>query len=250
MNSERIEKDQIMSIKTYGNLIQQTRLGMFNSYFVRENDGLTLIDTNMPGSTEAILKAASEIGGAIKRIVITHAHSDHAADLDKLKAQLPDADVLIAQRELRFLQGDTSLDSHEPNAELRGSYVTAQTKPARTLVDGDMVGSLRVIAAPGHTPGHIALLDTRDNTLIAGDAYVTQAGITVSGEFKLLFPFPAMATWHKPTALKTARALRQLNPSRLAVGHGRVLENPAAEMDKAIRSAEQKFPAAPVTATH
>jgi hypothetical protein len=49
-----------------------------------------------------------------------------------------------------------------------------------------------------------------------------------------------MATWHLPTALETAVTLHDLKPTRLAVGHGRVLENPAAEMDKAIQEAEAK----------
>jgi glyoxylase-like metal-dependent hydrolase (beta-lactamase superfamily II) len=43
-----------------------------------------------------------------------------------------------------------------------------------------------------------------------------------------------MATWHRPTALETARALRALDPARLAPGHGRVVEAPAAAMDAAI----------------
>jgi hypothetical protein len=49
-----------------------------------------------------------------------------------------------------------------------------------------------------------------------------------------------MATWHLPTALATAVSLRTLNPTRLAVGHGRVLENPLAIMDAAIQEAEKK----------
>jgi glyoxylase-like metal-dependent hydrolase (beta-lactamase superfamily II) len=48
------------------------------------------------------------------------------------------------------------------------------------------------------------------------------------------FPVVAMATWHKPTALDSARELRGLDPSRLAVGHGPVVENPAKGMDEAI----------------
>jgi glyoxylase-like metal-dependent hydrolase (beta-lactamase superfamily II) len=98
---------------------------------------------------------------------------------------------------------------------------------------------LEVVPAPGHTPGHVAFLDTRDRSLIAGDAFQTQFGIAVSGTLKLMFPFPALATWHKPTALQTARALRALNPSRLAVGHGPTLDNPLAAMDAAILAAER-----------
>jgi glyoxylase-like metal-dependent hydrolase (beta-lactamase superfamily II) len=46
-----------------------------------------------------------------------------------------------------------------------------------------------------------------------------------------------MATWHRPTALETARKLRELDPDRLAPGHGKVLENPGAAMDRAIARA-------------
>jgi glyoxylase-like metal-dependent hydrolase (beta-lactamase superfamily II) len=101
-----------------------------------------------------------------------------------------------------------------------------------------MLGSLRVVAAPGHAPDHIAFYDERDGSLIAGDAFQTQAGIAVSGVRRWLFPFPAMATWHLPTALATAVSLRALKPTRLVVGHGRVLANPLAPMDEAIRTAE------------
>jgi glyoxylase-like metal-dependent hydrolase (beta-lactamase superfamily II) len=94
-----------------------------------------------------------------------------------------------------------------------------------------------VVGAPGHTPGQIALLDTRDRTLIAGDAFQTRGGIAVSGTVRWQFPFPAMATWHYPTALDSARRLRALEPSRLAIGHGEVLEQPLAAIDQAIAAA-------------
>ena len=189
----------------------------------------------------AILAAAREIGAPITRIALTHAHGDHVGALDDLHAALPDADVLITARDARFLTGDLSLDPDEPQVKPRGQWVARSTRPTRTLAPGDRVGSLEVVAAPGHTPGHIAFLDTRDGTLIAGDAFQTRGGIAVSGTVRPLFPFPAMGTWHKPTALASARALRALNPSRLAVGHGVVLDKPLAAMDRAIAVAERKL---------
>jgi glyoxylase-like metal-dependent hydrolase (beta-lactamase superfamily II) len=91
-----------------------------------------------------------------------------------------------------------------------------------------------VVSAPGHTPGQIALWDARDGALIAGDALQTRAGVAVAGTVRWLFPFPALATWHPPTALASAQRLRALLPTRLAVGHGEVLEQPLAAMDHAI----------------
>lgn len=223
------------------NLIKLTRLGMFNCYLVQEDDGFTLIDTNLPGSAKGILTAANALGAPIVRIALTHAHSDHVASLDALKHELPDVAVAITARDARFLGGNMSLDPDEPQAKLRGSYQLCETKPTRLLEPGDRIGSLEVIASPGHTPGHASFLDVRDQTLIAGDAFQTQAGIAVSGVMRWLFPFPAMATWHKPTALQSTQALRALNPTRLAVGHGPVLEDPLAAMDQAIEEAQNKF---------
>lgn len=108
-----------------------------------------------------------------------------------------------------------------------------------TFTDGERIGSLLAVAAPGHTPGSFALLDTRSGALIAGDAFQTRAGIAVSGTVRPLFPFPALATWHKETALASARKLAGLKPSLLAVGHGPVLEQPAAAITKAIAAAER-----------
>jgi glyoxylase-like metal-dependent hydrolase (beta-lactamase superfamily II) len=91
------------------------------------------------------------------------------------------------------------------------------------------------VSTPGHTPGHIALLDRRDGALIAGDAFQTKAGVAVAGTVQWLFPFPAWATWHRPSALASARRLHALAPTRLAIGHGDVLEQPLAAMERAIQ---------------
>ena len=209
-------------------------LGFVNAYLVREDDGLTLIDALLPGAQKRILRAAENVGAPIVRIALTHAHGDHIGALDKLHAALPDAEVLISARDARLLAKDKSLDPGEPQVKLRGGYPGAATLPTRTLAPGDRVGSLEVIAAPGHTPGQVAFLDTRDNTLYCADAYSTLGGVATTARTNPRFPLPALATWDRPTALETARALRTLDPARLAPGHGKVVEAPGAAMDRAI----------------
>lgn len=234
-----------MRITNHGSyLIQLTRfpaLFPINCYLVREDDGLTLIDTGLFGSAAAILDAARELGMPIQRIVLTHAHGDHLGSLDALHQLLPGAEVLVSARDARFLAGDMSLDANEPQVKLRGSYQTTTTRPDRLVYEGDRVGSLQVVSTPGHTPGHIALFDSRDGSLIAGDAFQTRAGVAVSGTLRWLFPFPALATWSRPTALASARKLRALQLSRLAVGHGEVLEQPLTAMDHAISVAAREL---------
>ena len=219
-------------------LTRVSRFGFVNAYLVEEEDGLTLVDTAIPGSAKAILAAAEELGRPIVRIALTHAHGDHIGSLDALAKTLPDIEIAISERDARLLAKNTTTDPGEPpEAKMRGSYPGAKTRPTRTLTAGDRVGSLEVVASPGHTPGHVAFLDTRDRTLIAGDAYSTIGGVATTAKINPLFPLPALATWHKPTALESARALRALDPSRLAVGHGPIVDAPGDAMDKAIARA-------------
>lgn len=218
------------------NVNRVSRLGLVNGYLVPEDDGLTMIDTMIGGSAGRIVAAAEALGAPIARIVLTHAHGDHVGSLDELAKRVPEAEVIISTRDARLLAKDTTLDPGEPEDKLRGGYPGAETKPDRTVAAGDRVGSLEVIAAPGHTPGHIALLDTRDRTLYCGDAYSTLGGVATSAKLNPLCPI-ALFTWHRPTELASARALRALDPGRLAPGHGGVVEGPAEAMDRAIARA-------------
>ena len=224
--------------------IQLTRWPLLfpvNVYLVEEEDGFTLIDTAVGGSHRGILKAAEQLGLPIVRIVLTHAHGDHVGALDDLHTALPDAEVLTTARTARFLSGDLSLDPDEDYGKLPGSFTARTTKPDRFIEVGDRVGSLEVIASPGHSPDHVAFLDLRDRTLFAGDAFQTRAGTAVSGTIRPLFPFPAMATWNKEIALESARQLHQLGPSRIAVGHGPFLTDPIESMAAAIADAEKRL---------
>jgi glyoxylase-like metal-dependent hydrolase (beta-lactamase superfamily II) len=216
------------------------RLRFVNSWLVREDDGLTLIDVNIPGTADRIIAKARQLGAPIRRIAITHAHPDHVGSLDKLVARLPGVEVLISARDARPLNGDGSLEPHEPKGrKLQALKVT--TRPTGVLAPGGRVGSLEVIAAPGHTPGHVALLDTRDRTLYCGDAFSTYIRVATTAEPRLPTPLPSLATWHYPSEVASARALRALDPARLAPGHGRVVEAPGEAMDAALARVADRY---------
>lgn len=203
-----------------------------NCYIVEEEQELTLIDTALPNSYKKILPFVREFNKPITKIVLTHAHGDHIGSLDALKNALPEAKVYISKRDARILNGDHSIDKEEEPYPLRGGLPkNIVTKPDVLLQDGDLIGSLTSIRMPGHTPGSMAFMDRRDRSLIAGDAFQTRGGLAVSGQAKLLFPFPAMATWNKEVALESAKRILALNISLLAVGHGSILKNPQKKLE-------------------
>lgn len=220
-------------------LIQLSKFGIVNCYLVKEDDGFTVIDTGIAGVEKMIMEAAAQQGQPIKRVVLTHAHLDHVGGLDLLKKALPTIEVIASEQSARFMAGDMSLEAGQADAKLKGNFPRIETRPTQTVKDNDVIGSLQVVATPGHTPGHISLYDARDGSLIAGDAFQTLGGLAVAGVIRWRFPFPGFASWHKPTAAQSAAKLVALNPKRLAAGHGQVLENPTAAMKKAIAEAKK-----------
>ena len=215
------------------NLIQLTRLHFVNAYLVREDDGFTLIDTTLGGAADDLIGAAQAAGGQIRRIALTHGHSDHAGSVEALKQKLgPDVQVLLSDLDARILAGEKVVDG-----KLAGSWPKVQWAPDVRIAPGDRVGSLEVVASPGHTPGHMAFLDTRDRTLIAGDVFTSYGRVAVTSSYYWRFPLATMGTTDKATDLESARALRALDPALLLVGHGPAIAAPGAAMDKAIARA-------------
>ncbi len=222
---------------------QLTRFGFINCYLVREPDGFTLIDTTLAGATSKIIDTTANLGAAVRRVLLTHAHIDHIGSVDSLAAKLPGLCVAASERSLPLLRRpvDKSLWPGEPNHTFTGGLPGMTTKIRQTFRDGDRIGSLHAIATPGHIPGHFSFLDERDGTLFAGDALVAVGRLSLTGWTPWYFPLPGFVMWSKPTAIASALKLLDYPIERFACGHGPVREGGVRALRNAIVTAEMVF---------
>lgn len=153
-------------------------------YLWRWTQGVTIIDTGMPGCADKILAGVASLGlqsSDVKRIVITHGDVDHMGSLKALK-RATGAPVICHTVEKELLENPRR---RKPAATpvgllMRPFYAAAMflpqfhtdpVTPDRTHVDGDKLPEgFTIVHTPGHTPGHISLLHPERRILIAGDA--------------------------------------------------------------------------------
>lgn len=156
------------------------------AYLVDGPDGPSVIDPGYTGSHRAVLRAldrASVRHGDLRWIILTHHHIDHAgaafalctATGASLAVHRADAPYLNPgrPRELMTLWG---LADHLP-ARLARYVVAGAPCELRLLEDGDVVAGLRVLHAPGHTPGSICLHAEHAGVLFLGDVLNNERGI-------------------------------------------------------------------------
>ena len=200
--------------------------------FLVEGEGLTLIDTGMQGSGEAVMNALAALGrrlSDLRHIVISHHHFDHTGSLARL-AEVSQATVSVHKFDAPYVRG------HLPRPPFKrvgfsGWFMRPfmglfPTRPEpchvdRELQDGDEIeaaGGLKVIHAPGHTPGHIALLMPSKRILFAGDAVLNVLGLR---------PPLGMATEDAAQAKESIRKIAALDFDIACFGHGGIMRKDA-----------------------
>ena len=198
---------------------------MVNAYIV---DGY-LIDAGIRSSEKKLLKAINQLGREkIKAHVLTHAHPDHqgasAAICQQLNIPLWCGKDDVAAME-RGLAPENPSDGNFI-IRFQQRYWTGPAYPvARSLEEGDVVGSFQVLETPGHSPGHIVLWREADGVLVAGDVLVNVNLLTSA--VGLREP-PEMFTNDVAENRKSIRKVAELRPKLICFGHGPVLHNTGA----------------------
>ena len=173
---------------------ERVNLGFVSAYILVRGGEAAVVDTGVVGSEDDIEAALERIGldwTAVGHVVVTHMHPDHAGSAAAVLDLAPDAVGYAGAEDIAAI---------------------AVPRPLVAVADGDRVFDLRIVATPGHTAGHISVLEEVGGILVAGDALGTTGG-TLQGSNPDFTADPAAA---KASVAK----LGALSFETLLVGHG------------------------------
>jgi glyoxylase-like metal-dependent hydrolase (beta-lactamase superfamily II) len=173
---------------------ERVNLGFVSAYVLVRAGEAAIVDTGVGGSEGAIESSLDGLGlswSNVAHVILTHKHPDHAGSIAAVLELAADATGYIGTGDL--------------------AAVTSP-RPLTGLADGDRVFDLDIVGTPGHTVGHISVLDPVAGVVVAGDALGTTGGTLACSNPQFT---------EDPTAAKaTVVKLGKLRFETLLVGHG------------------------------
>jgi glyoxylase-like metal-dependent hydrolase (beta-lactamase superfamily II) len=184
-------------------------LRIVNCYLLRDGDGWAIVDCGLnyePGQAawRAVFEALGVEAGAVRRIILTHAHPDHYGMAGWLAAQ-SGAPVLLSRTEQVFAEqvwggGEpfyrattAFFKRHGMPDDLAGAVfeqmaaLRPMTQPMATTTALEPGARLRIgareflaISTPGHSDGHLAFYCAAERLLLCGDTVLTKITPNIS----------------------------------------------------------------------
>lgn len=139
---------------------------------IETDRGLVLVDVGTSGHVEALELQLDEAGFGfddVETILVTHQDGDHAGGLSEVKRR-SNARVIAHVDDAPYIDGRR----HPIKGDERYPPAAVDVE----VVDGvrfrTAAGKLRVVATPGHTPGHVSLYLPDTKLLLAADALTAE----------------------------------------------------------------------------
>ena len=180
----------------------RVNMGFVNAYVLIRGKEAAVVDTGTPNNATKIadvVRTASLGWDAVHHVILTHYHGDHIGSVGEVLAAAPKATAYAGAADIPQIKSP---------------------RPLKAVGDNDEVFGLRLIATPGHTPGHVCVFDPAGSLLILGDA-MNNTGI-------LAGPNPQYTT-DMAQAHQSVKKVAKLKFERAVFGHGEPIDKGASQ---------------------
>ena len=185
--------------------------------------GDVLIDAGTKRSGKGILRDLE--GHEVTAHALTHAHPDHQGASHEVCAAL-DLPYWVPDGDVEPAENPDLIGERQPDHFMAQFFARVFTGPAhnvdRVLNEGDEVAGFRVIAAPGHSAGHVVYWRESDGILILGDVLNNMDVVTGIPGLRLPKDF---LTPDPDENRRSAKKLAALEPKLVLFGHGAPLRD-------------------------
>lgn len=143
---------------------------MANTYVIRHDGKIVLIDTGMKSSAKKIIDFFDKHEEKPDAILITHYHPDHIGGLARLVEKY-DPEVYVHSKEVEVLRGNQKITPAKSFLSKMVSTVTS-VEPVEKVESLEKMPFtwIKVVETQGHTPGSTSFLYEPDSLLFVGDA--------------------------------------------------------------------------------
>jgi glyoxylase-like metal-dependent hydrolase (beta-lactamase superfamily II) len=239
------------------------RLRAVNVYVLEADEGLVLIDSGwaLERARNALTSALATLGaelGDVRSFLVTHVHRDHYTLAVELRRAFGTKVALgLGEQAAIAALVAGGLRPFEPQlAQLRASGagtilellagleraapggVDSWEAPNTWLTSHQEIGlgtrTLRVLATPGHTQGHVVFTDAAAGLLFAGDHVLPHITPSISFE-------PVRAAHPLRDYLQSLELVRSLPDRRLLPAHGPVTESAHARIDELLAHHQERL---------
>ena len=180
----------------------RVNMGFVNAYVLIRGKEAAVVDTGTAGNGSKIADVVRTAGlgwDAVHHVILTHYHPDHIGSVGEVLGAAAKATAYAGAADIPQIKSP---------------------RPIKAVADNDEVFGLRVIATPGHTPGHVCVFDPAGSLLILGDA--------MNNIDKLAGPNPQY-TADMARAHQSVKKLAKLKFERAVFGHGEPINKGASQ---------------------